>query len=143
MLGTCTVDRLRLLLRDQGSSPTFTDVDLQGLIDETESTEEALALGWLLKAGSSSSVTDGSVVTKQIGQVMVTYGRGGSAEERWSQAMAMHQYWLRRAGLGSGAAARWMELKPGVGTLVGNLTFLYEYLEDVLVSDDFSQLYYG
>lgn len=139
----CTVDRLRLLLRDQGSPPTFTDLELDALIAETDSTEEAVALGWLLKAGSASTAGEGSVVTRQIGQIMTTYGRGATASESYSQALAMYRYWMQRAGMTAGNAARWMEIRPGTGTQVGNLMELYDRLETVYWSDDFSQLYYG
>jgi hypothetical protein len=132
------MDQLRLYLRDSlrpPKTPFFLDNEIEVLIEQTSSVEEAASLGWLLKAGSTSDAP----TTITIGQMSETRGQ---ATESFNIAMAMHNYWKGKAALlidPDAGTARWMQISPGAGTFIGDLQQTIEDVEAWFASD-FSRL---
>ena len=127
------VDQLRLYLRDRPRSgtPVFIDDELEFLTDSTASIQEAASLGWLLKAGTAAD----SPRTVTIGQMSETRGQ---ATESYNICMAMYNYWLKKAKElldPAAGVARWMEIVPAEGSLIGDLFATVDWLDDYFDSD--------
>lgn len=120
------IGRLRLYLRDQKEPFVFTVADLEQLISETASIEEATAMGWLLKAGQASDTPR----TMTIGQVSETLGQ---ATESYKQAMSMYQLWSRKAGVPLIGTAQWFEMQPDEGQvadIMDTVAIINQYWRD-------------
>lgn len=126
------IGRLRLYLRDAREPYTFKLDELEQLVSETASVEEAASLGWLLKASGAAD----SPRTRTIGQVSETMGQ---ATESYKQAMAMHHFWARRAGTPAIGTARWMEIQPDLGT-IADLIDTVDQIHQNWVDNDISRL---
>ena len=131
--------RLRLYLRDTtrgGRDPFFTDEELEQLVAETASVEEAASFGWLLKAASAADAP----TTVTIGQVSETKAQ---ATETFNIAIKMHHFWLDKADKLAGttrAVGKWMEMQPDTG-IIADLKDTVRLLEDYWRDNDISRLY--
>lgn len=128
-----TIETLRLYLRDQGTSPRFSDEDLQYLLDTAGTTEGACALGWLLVAAESGD----NPVSQSVGNTSESWGQ---PTETFKVAMRMHEFWDARDKQVNGdndfSAGAWFEAVPDVesGTLVSRLVQHQEFLLDYYAS---------
>lgn len=107
-------ERLRFYLRDpSGASQFFSDDELDELLDSTDSFEQAVGLGWMVKASAAATdtTTAGAVTSRTIGKISETYSTGGT-ESSASTAFAMAYYWFSRAPT---AGSRWLEMVPAEG----------------------------
>jgi len=131
--------RLRLYLRDSiksGRPVFFTDEEIEELLSETASIEEAVSLGWLLKAASAAD----NPTTVTIGQVSETKAQ---ATETFNICTKMHHYWDRKAQEVSGSSkgvGRWLEVQPDTGFIADQLDTI-KLLEDYWEQNDISRLY--
>ena len=131
--------RLRFYLRDPlrvGRTPFFTDEELEQLLDETASIEEAASFGWLLKAASAADAP----TTVTIGQVSETKAQ---ATETFNIAMKMHHFWENKAQVVAGSdkgVSRWFEVQPDRGIIADQLDTI-KALEDYWRDNDISRLY--
>lgn len=122
------LEQIRLYLRDQGTSPRFSDEDIMHLYTVTgDSVYGATALGWLLVAGET---TDG-VVSASIGNTSESYGQ---PTEKYKAAMAMHHYWLAQIPGSDASAGLWLEIVPdyanGTGGIIAELLEYQDWLVD-------------
>lgn len=115
-------DRLRLYLRDRKRT-IFRDDELDELIAQTGSVEEAAGLGWLLRVADATE----RATSKTWGDVSETYT--GSSESA-AFAAKMASFWFARAGVG---VARIMEFRPGDGLL----SDIYAVLDQLVPGSDY------
>ncbi len=126
------VEQVRLYLRDQvveGEEPRFSDEDIGELMKlHNDSVFGATALGWLLKAASTS---DGPIALS-VGNTSESYG---GPTEQFKVCMSMHSYWKGRyqdeQGTGF-SVGLWFELVPdyaeGTGGIVAEIMKHDEWL---------------
>lgn len=124
-----TLETLRLYLRDQATTPRFSDEDLQFLLDSAGTTEGACALGWLLTAAEAGE----NPVSQSVGNTSESWGQ---PTEVYKVAMRMHDYWDTRDQVLNGgsdwSAGAWFEGVPDVdsGTIVSRLVQHQQFLLD-------------
>lgn len=126
------VEQVRLYLRDQvveGEENRFSDEDIGELMKlHNDSVFGATALGWLLKAASTS---DGPIALS-VGNTSESYG---GPTEQFKVCMSMHSYWKGRYQDEQGnsfSAGLWFELVPdyadGTGGVVAEIMKHDEWL---------------
>lgn len=126
------VEQTRLYLRDQvvkGLESRFSDEDIGELMKiNNDSVFGATALGWLLKAASTS---DGPIALS-VGNTSESYG---GPTEQFKVCMSMHSYWKGRYQDEQGnsfSVGLWFELVPdyadGTGGVVAEIMKHDEWL---------------
>lgn len=126
------VEQARLYLRDQvvkGLESRFSDEDIGELMKiNNDSVFGATALGWLLKAASTS---DGPIALS-VGNTSESYG---GPTEQFKVCMSMHSYWKGRYQDEQGnsfSVGLWFELVPdyadGTGGVVAEIMKHDEWL---------------
>ena len=130
------LERLRLYLRDQGTSPRFSDEDLADMLTTMTTVEGAAALGWLLIAAEAGEAS----VSAAIGNTSESYGQ---PTERYKVAMAMHHYW-KDQDPADNFNGLWMEIVPdpmnGAGGIVAELMEHQQWLSEYYETWDLSRL---
>lgn len=114
-----TIERLRFYLRDpEGTGQFFSDAELSELEAYTSSFEEAVGLGWLVRATATATASTSSVASKTIGKVTKTYS-GSESGTSVNTAFELSRYWFGKANVN---VARWFEYVPHEDTgIIGEL----------------------